>query len=490
MIRLSVILIALGLAVLPHSSAFGEDAPDRRRSAPPKTFRDGLSAFYGGRFEAAAAQMYDFIATNEDTVENWAWAQYFLGISLARIGLQQAASEYLFNVANDRTRPEILPDALAEIEKLMSGPHDETLLDDRLIIDSDFGYLPPTAAGFVRYHQGLADLRSNKTEWAQRLFSAIPKRTAYAARATYALGVENLRRGRDGEAIKGFRKALNHAYATREVRNLARLALARALYDRERYDAADAMYQKVEVPEFTTSEGQVILERAWTAYWRDAHRESMGLLYALEAPSYEELYAPEKYLLRALIFKKLCHYIPAKRAIRRFRLTYGPTLDNIKRRIDLREDESLRRAALNEDPTLKRLFDHRRALAKELRALDNIGADWRKVGLNQSLRKIYELAAQKADLKIDNRLAVVTRIAAEKLVEFEEQMYLLDYEIGLAIYRRLKEERARRGTETSIEIPIAGPEAIYPFVGEFWNDEIANFDFLIQNRCFDVGGDE
>ena len=486
-------------ATQPEASPSSEPEPEaessqakrrRRRAASPESFRDGLSAYYDDDFKRAAARMYDYIATNPETVENRAWAKYFLGVALARLDFRQAAAEHLFDVANDRTRPEILPDALTELEALMDGPHDEQLIERRLLIDSDFGYLPSSVAGFVLYHQGLADLRSNRRTWAERLFRGIPRDTTYDARALYALGVDHLRRQNDLEAVRGFRAALAHPDAPREVRNRARLALARVLYRKKRYEAADAMYRRVEVPPLTPAEGEILLERAWTAYWRGANRDAMGLLYALEAPSYRDLHAPEKFLLRALIYKKLCHYIPAKREIRRFRLSFGGTLDAIRRRIDLREDPILRKAALAEDAPLGRLMSFRRLLARESRRVDDVGGEWAQTRLDESLRTIYRLAATRSDLHIDTALAEATRRVAEDLVAFEEQMYLLDYEVGLAIYRRLKEEQARRGVDAPVEIPLIGDEAVYPFVGEFWNDELSNFDFLIENRCFDEGGDE
>jgi hypothetical protein len=373
----------------------------------------------------------------------------------------------------------------------MAEPHDERLLDLRLVVDTDFGYLPKRIAAFVRYRQGLADLRAGRRAWATRLFDAIPRKTPHDAKALYALGVDDLRRQEDAAAVGRLRAALAHPEASRETRNRSRLALARVLYELERYAAADAMYRRVEVPELTAAEGELLLERAWTAYWRGDHRDAMGLLYALEAPSYRDLHAPEKFLLRALIYKKLCHYIPAKRAVRRFRLAFGPTLDNIRRRIDLREDEVLRRAAESRKGKLARLMAFRRRLTREARRIDGVGGAWRETGLDERLREMYRLAARRADLRIDDALATATRREARELVELEEQMYLLDYEIGLAIYRRLKEARARRGDDDApLDIPLAGEEAIYPFVGEFWNDELSRFDFLIENRCFEEGGPE
>lgn len=459
-------------------------APASRRAAPPEVFREGLGNYYDGNFVDAAARMFDYVSTNEETAENRTWAQYFLGLSLIELGFSHGGVEHLFDVVAGRARPELLPDALEAIERVMRGPHDERLLDNRLIVDGDFGYLPPRTSGFVRFHQGLADLRAGRRKWALRLFESIPKSSAFAARARYALGVERLKSDQVAAAVKHFRAALAHPAATREVRNEARLALARILYERGEYAGADAMYRRVEVPSLTAAEGQVLLERAWTAYWRRENRKALGLLHALEAPSYARLHAPDKFLLRALIFKRLCHYIPAKRAVRRFRFAYGDTLDAIRRRVDLREPTVLRRAAVGDDPALARTLLFREALAQELAQIDTVGGKWRETGLDDALREIYRLAAARVDLQLDGDFAVATRRAAEDLIVFEEQMSLLDYEVGLAIYARIREERARRGDDTPLSVPLANEEAIYPFMGEYWNDELSRFDFLIDNRCF------
>lgn len=467
------------------------DKPKERKNlrpaAPPETFESGLGSFYSGNYIDAAAKMYDYVATNQDVVENYEWAEYFLGVSLLEIGFTHGAAEYLYNVANNRSRPEILPDALQQLERLMDRPHDEGLLNDRLLTDSDFGYLPAQISDFVLYHQGISDLRARRTPWAERLFSLLKEDGIYEARATYALGVQRLKRNRMTAAVRRFRSVLEHPGADRKLRNQARLALARVLYESERYKSALKIYNQVEVPELTVAEASLYLEKAWTSYWMRDYRRTMGILYALEAPSYRQYFAPEKFLLRALVFKNLCHYIPAKREIRRFRFRFGETLKNIRARIDLREDDMLREAALQRGK-LKRVADFRRVLAKEADRIDTIGSAWIEVGLDDQLRRLYGLKAQEVDLDLDARLRAQTRAVAQELVEFEEQMYLLDYEVGLDIYRRLKKENARRPTDQdNLEVPIAGEKAYYNFEDEFWNDELPVYQFLVENRCFDEG---
>ncbi len=464
-----------------------EPKKQRRPAAGPEVFEEALGEFYGDDYESAAALMYDYVSTNEDTVENYEWAEYFLGVSLKRLNFRHGAAEYLYNVAKNRTRPEILPDALLEIESLVEGPHDEGLIDNGLLSESEFGYLPPFIAPFVAYHQGLHDLKAGRKPWAQRLFDDIPEESPYKPKALYALGVERLRAGRTARAVALFRRVVEHAQTDRDDRNRARLALARVLYDKERYQAALKMYNEVEVPELSTAEASLFLEKAWTYYWLRNFRKTMGILYALEAPSYQDHFAPEKSLLRSLVYKNLCHYIPSKREIRRFRFQYGDTLGNIRSRIDLRKDDVLRGAAL-QDGQIQRTASFRRMLGDEADRIDTIGGSWVEVGLDEHLRLIYALKSTQTDLSIDALLKHKTRKVAEELVEFEEQMYLLDYEVGLAIYRRLKRENARRREQAdNLDIPSSGDTAYYAFVDEFWNDELPTYDFLVENRCFDEG---
>ncbi|MBK8009893.1 MAG: hypothetical protein IPK13_00965 [Deltaproteobacteria bacterium] len=466
------------------SSASGHP---RRRAAPPETFQEALENYYADDFVGASAKMYDYLTTNEQTVENYEWAEYFLGMSLLRLDFRQAASEYLFNVAKDRTKPEILPEALQALEEIMQGPYDESLLDGQLLTDSEFGYLPPYVADFVAYHQGLADLRDGHVAWAERIFRRISDESPYHPQALYAIGVQRLRRNSMTDAVKHFRQVLEDPQAKRDLRNLARLALARVLYENERYRSALKIYDTVEVPELSTAEASLFLEKAWTSYWLRDYRKTMGILYALEAPSYREYFAPEKYMLRALVYKNLCHYIPAKREIRRFRFRFGETLDNIRDRIDLRQDDRLRIAALSRGK-LERIRDFGRKLADEADRIATIGGEWTEVGLDDKLREIYRLKTERTDLTLSAELRKETRRIAEELVEFEEQMYLLDYEIGLEIYRRLKKEDARRPTkEDDLDIPATGDTSYYEFADEFWNDELPDYDFFVENRCFDEG---
>lgn len=479
--------VAAALSLFATSAAAQAPAKPRRPAAAPEVFDRALARYYAGDHAAASAGFWDYLATNEPSVDRHEWARYFLGLSLRRLGFSHGAAEHLFDVAKRRTLPEVLRETLGEIELLLAGPHDERLLGRSLLTDQDFGWLPGPAGDFLAHHKGVQDLRDERLDWAERSFARIAPESPYAARATFALGVERLKREDTKAAVHAFRRTLAHPAADRAVRNQARLALARVLYDAERWEAALDLYARVEVPELTAEEGALLLEKAWTHYWLGRYAKAMGLLYALEAPSYRDLHAPEKLLLRALIYEKLCHWVPAKREIRRFTHRYADTLKAIRERRELEADEVLRRAALGRGE-LARLAAFRRRLAEEASRIDDVGGAFAEVGLDDHLREVYGLAAARADLRLSARLARETKTVARELMDLEEQMNLLDYEIGLAIFRRLERPQAEAtAAAASLEIPAGGPLAYYAFEDEFWNDELSAYELFIEDRCAGQG---
>ena len=65
---------------------------------------------------------------------------------------------------------------------------------------------------------------------------------------------------------------------------------------------------------------------------------------------FRDEFLPDKYLLRALIYRDLCHYLPAKRAAKELTRRFADSLEAIRERDDLTQDLRLRRAA--EQPRL------------------------------------------------------------------------------------------------------------------------------------------
>jgi hypothetical protein len=212
----------------------------------------------------------------------------------------------------------------------------------------------------------------------------------------------------------------------------------------------------------------------------------MGLLHALEAPSYQKFFLPDAFVLRGLIYKDLCHFIPAKRVVRAFRFRYQRTLDLMKRRVPMERIPGVLEASTQEG-SIGRRTQLLRTLEEERRIIERYDSDWEDVELDEHLRRMYdfEIREQTRLWRVEFREA--SDRAALELLETEEQVTLLDYEIGLDIFKRLKAKEARRTAETTLTIPYDSANVYYEWDTEYWNDELHSYKFFITSRCFESG---
>lgn len=467
--------------------AEAEEVEEEMVEVDPEIFDDALEDFYAGAYSTAAAGFWGYIHFGEPSAENYEWAQYFLAESLRKIGMWHAAVQYYYTVADTRSRPEILPEALGRLEAISRRrPFSEALILEDLLYDSEFGFLPQHLGDWVQYIQGLYDYRNDFVDWAELHFNNIRKGTPYSLHADYVRAVYALKNDKEGQALAIFDAVVDSKVDEPEVKNMANLALARLLFDTGRYDDALDMYNRVEQIDLSFDQAQLLLEKAWSSYFLDDRRTAMGLLHALEAPSYQKYFLPDAYVLRGLIYKDLCHFIPAKRVVRAFRFRYQRILDLMRRRVPMIKIPGILEAATQEG-VIARRTRHLRSLEQERAIIERYDSDWEDVELDQHLRRMYdlELREQTRLWRIEFRKAS-DRVGLE-LLEIEEQVNLLDYEVGLDIFKRLKAEAARRTVEKPLTIPYDSQNVYYEFDTEYWNDELHSYKFFINSRCFESG---
>ncbi len=454
----------------------------------PEIFDIAVADFYNERYADAAAGFWGYIHLGDASSENYEWAQFFLAESLRKLGFWHAAVQYYYQVAKTRSRPEILPDALNRLESISRvRPFSESLIFEDLLYDSEFGFLPPYLHDWVEYVQGLYDYKNGLIDWAERHFAAIQKNSPYSLRALYVQAVYALKNKKDDVAIAMFDSVSSSAIDEPTVKNQANLALARLLFDTEHYADALKAYDKVVQRDLTFEQAELLLEKAWTHYFLGNRRKAMGLLHALEAPSYQHYFLPDAFVLRGLILKDLCHFIPAKRVVRSFRFRYQRALDLLHRRVDMRRIASILDAGTQEG-TIGRRTAFLKSLESELKLIDTYDTFWEDVELDTHLRKIYELEIREQTRLWNIEFKESADESALQLLETEEQVSLLDYELGLDIFKRLKVEGAKRTVEEPLVIPFDSSSVYYEFDTEYWNDELHSYKYFINNRCFEIGG--
>jgi TolA-binding protein len=468
-----------GSAPAEAESAAADEAVD------PEIFDMAVEDFYDGRYPEAAAGFWGYIHYGETSAENYEWAQYFLAECLRKLGLWHGSVMYYYTVARTRQRPEILPDALGRLEAISRRrPYAEALILEDLLYDSEFGFLPTQLNDWVQYVQGLYDYRNGFIDWAKLHFGNISKTSRYALDAMYVEAVYALKHGKDDQAVAMFDSIVQSDVDNPEVKNLSNLSLARLLFDMGRYKDAWVTYNKVVQIDLSFEQAELLLEKAWSAYFMGDRRTAMGLLHALEAPSYDTYFLPDAYVLRGLIFKDLCHFIPAKRVIRSFRFKYQRALDQLHRRLPMAKIQPILDAATQEG-RIGRRTAFLRTLEAERRLIEEFDSYWEDVELDKHLRRVYDLEIREQSRLWRIEFEKSSDAAALGLLEIEEQVNLLDYEIGLDIFKRLKAEEARRAVEQPIIIPYDSANVYYEFDEEYWNDELHSYKYFITTRCFE-----
>jgi hypothetical protein len=283
--------------------------------------------------------------------------------------------------------------------------------------------------------------------------------------------------------LPAFRELANDATVPAAVRLEAQLAVARLQYESKDFDQALASYRDVKLPMLDPGRPALYLEEAWTKYRLGQHEQAMAVLVTLDAPSFEDAFLPDKYLLRAQIYLDKCHYLPARRAARQLLRRFAGTLDAIEARAPLAEQAVLSRAALARGSAkgAQALYDRVQA------ERDRLAKDGRDLGkaLNEHLKAVYGTAYAEAVRVRDQKLDRALENEANKLLDAAEQVRLVEYEVGLKL-------NARIGAHPEELVPESqdamGPEDVsYHFSGEYWNDELRDIRIDLEDRCNDGG---
>ncbi len=73
---------------------------------------------------------------------------------------------------------------------------------------------------------------------------------------------------------------------------------------------------------------------------------------------------------------------------------------------------------------------------------------------------------------------------ANDLLQYEEEAHLIEYEIGLDMYQRVNQFHYKEDEVPSKDdSPGMRGKAAYPFQGEFWTDELDNYNVTLPDKC-------
>jgi hypothetical protein len=101
------------------------------------------------------------------------------------------------------------------------------------------------------------------------------------------------------------------------------------------------------------------------------------------------------------------------------------------------------------------------------------------------LARIYDLKVKETVRELEVDLNEEGKHVADVLLDYEEQARLVDYEVALEVFKRLRAGEGKTAVPLPEKpVPLGSRDVYYIFDGEYWNDELHDYRFRVESRCF------
>lgn len=476
-----------------------------------------IQAYNAGQYDRAAVYLHEFIAQSRADA-NRAKAEFYLGQTLEKMGLFQSALYTYVNISREGPAHPFYVQAVEGIVDVSEK------LDDDLFVPSlfdkeyndEFQRLRPAYLQKINYMVGMVSHRAGRLDDAEAFLGVVPPESSYYARARYLLGLVAIARGQQqGNLDEASRTALGYfneilslkntlelQYADLDdLRDLARLAMARTYYGLGEYARAVQYYEAV--PRFSRYWDQALFENGWARFFNDDPGGALGTLQALHAPQFAGAFSPESWTLKATIYYTACLYDEANDALEHYAQNYTtipprvqPLLDEgrelsyyWKLVSDPAERNKLPRSVYNYLAANNRVRGFNRYVAQLDREREVLSTNpvFRNKPIQAELLQVVEqqrnILENVAGKFIQGRLAD----AVAQVRHFDAQAEIIKFETAKAEKERLERGSAyqSRLASQSLLRPVIPAEdwEYWNFQGEFWIDEIGYYQFTLKNAC-------
>ncbi len=486
--RRAIALLLFSALVWPAASgcAATDLAPEREDA-----FNQGVEALGADDPVLSLRATWRYLKGASEDDPRYDRALRILARAAERLDLRYAASIWYLAIAQARRDAELIPDAIAGLERIvMGGPHDRHLLVEGFLAAEDPGPLPPALSSFVNFHAGLDSLRRGYATWADARFAQIDPLSPYAWRARYVRAVQQVARGELDAAQAAFEVVLAEADDDQRVdlpplpddlRVDLERTLARLHFEAGRFAFAILHYDRIR--ERASDDPALLLEMAWAHFYLGHTRRALGLVLALDAPEFSDLIAPERFLLEALCLRRLCQFDPARQAAVRLEARYADAYRDLYSGIRLTDSEALESAARRRRE-VRPLARFRASLERERARISQL-APRLEPELRAGLERIYGRGLEEAERREAEALRVSVEAVAEQLLSAQEGVRLVTHELSVALLRgRRRPDDAPADPDAGRELAREGVVA-FAFDGEYWTDELDDLVVRVEDRCIE-----
>jgi tetratricopeptide (TPR) repeat protein len=517
--------LILGISAVFVAGSLAEAAParakKRKASATPaamssaagqRMLSEALALVRAGRYDQAVVRLQS-LGRRNDLEKERNQIKYILGVALMELKLYQTAAFQFVDVIR-RGDPKYTRQA---IEKLMVAADqlgDDTLLN-YAISKVSLQNFPEKYKDIIYYRLGEIKLKNGRFADAAASFSHVRMSSRYADMARFNQGLAYLDANNTTRALQVF-QSLYHSRGNAPVTDpnkvAAALAIARTYYQAGQFDDAIEWYRKV--PRDVDDWHESLFELTWADLRAAKFRSALSNFQSLHSSYYEDFYMPESLLLRAIVYLYICKYDEMDKVLDLYEKTYGPvraslgqfmkrTNDPVDYYNEIDKAASVRRGDKTKS-IMKIPYSVARSILDEgdvkrsLTYLRNIFIEKKRIDSNPVLsRSSFSIYANKilGNRAKNTRLAIGEMVKAHilyvraDLKDLYEQAGFIRYEMingkKEALRKKIagKELPAQVDEDKSRDFYIQNGYEYWPFKGEYWLDEIGNYQYLGKQSC-------
>jgi len=445
-------------------------------------------------------------------------ARLWLGISLQKVRLNQLASFPLIGVTYQGT-PAQTEKALQTLLKITDVVKDQSLLN-YTISKLDVKLKSNTKDELLFQKLGESYMDSNRMDKAEQAFASSLSVNPQNKYSLYQLGLIKLKTNNPSQAYQYFEKLYN-LYADLPDNNPAKtqsmLALARTFYQAKKWDQAAELYRYIpkDNPEYRQSQ----FELAWTLFRTYKFRGALSTIETLQTPYYETYFDPDSLILRMIILLFICQVDDLERSLQAYEKGYYDIGKIVKSWLSIPRTPNdylnlVNQANVNlkliqngyeekyktdlpffvlraglEDPKVQPHLDSVKKIQAESKRFQK--SNLAKIGgLKRYADKVYANRLNSAKKRLAQGFKVYIDEVVNRMADYNGQVGLIKYEILNTKKTQLRQnlgktEEERKGVEINQKRDYYSENGYryWPFQGEFWIDEVGNYQYLGGNRC-------
>jgi tetratricopeptide (TPR) repeat protein len=488
-----------------------------QRAAAPSDYKSGLEFFRKKEYLKSAVLFHKVGYKSPNTDEKTkVRAKYYLGLALVNLKLNQVATVPLIVAAKQSDDPEVRRKSLNMIIKIADKIDDPKLL--RFALENlDVSKVSDVSKEVFYILLGEQHLQAGRIKEATESFEKALTLDSKDLSAMYRMGLAYLKLQQPRRAAEFFKRMysyLENRKVTNAQRGLAIISVARANYQMKNYPEAAEWYKLVPKDHPFYRESQ--LELAWTHFRSIKFRSALSVIETLHTPYYDNYWDPESLTLRSILLMFICQADEAEKAIQTFDKLYNSSYQTIYDFIVANPDPQIIWQEISRARTqLKKIKERQNAKSEtrlpfflirtildepkvrlRLRLLDDMDKEKAILEIYKSetpfLSEFGKKIIEKRTLSIRRDIAneakaeVSSKLAA--LADYSTQMEFINYE-NISLKKELmkvKMSNSANGNDSaefSRKVFVENGYRYWPFQGEYWRDEIGNYQYFGRNLC-------